>query len=158
MGLLDGINPVQAISKAIFGDKGISGGITDILERTGVFKKLTPEETAATTKAINDFELAKMDKENIVVQAVNQTMQTEANSEHWMQWAWRPVLGFVAGAVIINNYILIAYIPSAKPIVLDAAFWAFITAVLGVASLGRAAVKYQNAKNDGAPDDSTSKA
>lgn len=29
--------------------------------------------------------------------AVNQTMQTEAKSEHWPQYSWRPFWGFVSG-------------------------------------------------------------
>jgi hypothetical protein len=32
------------------------------------------------------------------LQAVNATMQSESHAEHWMQWAWRPVWGFVSAA------------------------------------------------------------
>ena len=33
--------------------------------------------------------------------AVNQTMQAEANSEHWPQYSWRPFWGFASGLAFV---------------------------------------------------------
>lgn len=46
------------------------------------------------------------------IAAVNTTMQAEAKSEHWPQWAWRPFNGFAFGAVLVLNYALPAIMNS----------------------------------------------
>lgn len=65
MGLIDSLNPFENISKAVFGDKGIEGGITDALEKAGVLKNLTPEEkeTAAASLRQFDMNMAKMNND-----------------------------------------------------------------------------------------------
>ena len=63
-----------------------------------------PEIAVRFQEAINarDVEIAREDTKRI--QAVNLTMQSEAKSEHWPQWAWRPFNGFLFGITLFMNY------------------------------------------------------
>lgn len=74
-----------------------------------------------------------------VIQAVNETMRTEAKSEHWAQWLWRPCFGFTACGVLVNNYILLPYLGpfGIKPIEVPSEVWLMVMAVLGVAAWTR---------------------
>jgi len=77
-----------------------------------------------------------VDAEIRAVEAVNRTMQSEAASDHWPTYSWRPFLGFSAGFIIIFSYI-VAPTFELKPVPIDAQVWLFLTAVLGVASYFR---------------------
>lgn len=50
------------------------------------------------------------------IQSVNQTMQAEAKSEHWMQWAWRPFNGFLFGITLFMVYALPSIINTFAPL------------------------------------------
>ena len=78
--------------------------------------------------------------------AINATMQAEAKSEHWLQWAWRPINGILFGVTLTLNYVAPAIInalvlpwldASVKPVVAgtipDMVFISW-GAVLGVAA------------------------
>ena len=149
MGLLNGLNPVSAISKAIFGDKGLAGGVMNVLEDTGVVK--TPEEKQKAQEALYNFELSMRDKDNDVIKAVNDTMETEAKSEHWLQWSWRPLVGITFSAVIINNYILLPYFAKfgLQAIQIPSEMWNAMLVVLGVAAGTRGWEKIVNASGKG---------
>ena len=149
MSLLSDTNPISAISKAIFGDKGLTGGIMNVLEETGVVK--TPEEKQKAQEALYNYELQMRDKDNEVIKAVNETMETEAKSEHWLQWSWRPLVGITFSAVIINNYILIPYFAKAglQAISIPSEMWNAMLVVLGVAAGTRGWEKIVNAQQGG---------
>lgn len=49
-------------------------------------------------------EKAMAEEETIRIQAVNETMRAESQSEHWMQWSWRPFNGFMFGITLFMNY------------------------------------------------------
>ncbi len=74
-----------------------------------------------------------------VITAVNETMQAEAGSQHWLQWSWRPCFGFTACGVLVNNYILLPYLKPVGivPIEVPSEVWIMIMAVLGVAAWTR---------------------
>ena len=145
MSLLDNLNPVSAISKAIFGDKGLTGGVMNVLEDTGLVK--TPEEKQKAQEALYNFELQMRDKDNDVIKAVNDTMQTESKSEHWLQWSWRPLVGITFSAVIINNYILLPYFSKLgmQAIQIPSEMWNAMLIVLGVSAGTRGWEKIVNA-------------
>lgn len=147
MGILSNLNPVSAISKAIFGDKGLTGGVMDVLEETGVVK--TPEEKQKAQEALYNYELQMRDKDNDVIKAVNDTMQSEAKSEHWLQWSWRPIVGITFSAVIINNYILLPYFAKTglQAIQIPSEMWNAMLVVLGVAAGTRGWEKIVNASS-----------
>lgn len=147
MGLLNGLNPVSAISKAIFGDKGLAGGIMGVLEDTGVIK--TPEEKQKAQEALYNYELQMRDKDDEVIKAVNDTMQDESKSEHWLQWSWRPLVGLCFVAVIANNYIVLPYFPSLHTIAIPSEVWSAMLVILGVSAGTRGWEKIVNAQNGG---------
>jgi hypothetical protein len=95
-----------------------------------------PTKTLELQAAI---EQAAMKFQSEALQAVNATMQAEAKSEHWMQWAWRPSFGFTACAILVNNYVLLPYFAKlgVVAIVVPAEVWMMIAAVLGVAAYVR---------------------
>lgn len=64
-------------------------------------RNATPEQLAALANANNDF-LVKLEELDIErLKAVNETMRAEAHSEHWMQYSWRPVWGFVSALAFL---------------------------------------------------------
>jgi hypothetical protein len=112
--------------------KGFGEAIKDAV---GAFK-------ADPTKVVElevSLQKARMEFESATMVAVNATMQAEAKSEHWMQWAWRPTFGFTGAAILVNNYILLPYFAKlgVVPIVVPAEVWMMIAAVLGVAAYVR---------------------
>lgn len=66
------------------------------------------------------------------VQAVNNTMQTEAKADHWPTYSWRPAIGFVFAAYIASLFILPLF--GKAPVVLSADMTMAVGAILGVAS------------------------
>lgn len=102
-------------------------------------KELEEAKLNATIKA---QELSNQIEETYAkeLESVNVTMREEAKSEHWMQWSWRPTIGFVFGLILINNYILLPYLHKygMEVIVVPGDVWSAILVILGVASAGRA--------------------
>ena len=113
----------------------VTGLGTAIKEAVGAFKAdptKVLELEAALAQATAKFEAEALT-------AINATMQAEAKSEHWMQWAWRPFFGFTGAAILINNYILLPYLVHFGVVVITvpAEVWIMIMAVLGVAAYTR---------------------
>lgn len=82
---------------------------------------------------------ATIEYQKSVIASVNETMRAEAQSDHWMQWAWRPTFGFTACGVLVNNYVLLPYLKpwGVVPINVPSEVWVMIMAVLGVAAWTR---------------------
>lgn len=118
---------------------GLVTGIVDILKGVGVLKD--PEAEAKVTTALIAFESQLEGEISKRLEAVNKTMQAEAQSGSWMQRSWRPTVGFSAVAMIVNNYIFFPYAKafglSVEVIQFPAEVWLFMTAVLGVAAWTR---------------------
>lgn len=95
--------------------------------------------------------------------AVNQTMQTEAKSEHWPQYSWRPFWGFVSGgafgfvvglccylgfkAVIGGNPQALAMVP--QLVTAFSTLFAIPGAILGVTAWHRGKEKRERLTNGG---------
>jgi len=80
------------------------------------------------------------------IQSVNKTMQAESASEHFMQFAWRPFIGFIFGITFIGCYFVLPLARIPVPVIPSEA-WMMIGAVLGVASWHRGAAKVEQAKS-----------
>ena len=80
------------------------------------------------------------------MESVNATMREEAKSEHWAQWLWRPMIGFVFSALLVNNYILMPYFKELKQIEIPDTVFTAILVILGAASAGRGLTKWQKEK------------
>jgi len=83
--------------------------------------------------------------ETMRIQSVNKTMQAESKSEHWMQWSWRPFIGFIFGITFMGVYFALPLLKLASPSIPSEA-WMMMGAVLGVASWHRGAAKVEQAK------------
>lgn len=99
-------------------------------------------------EAVMSYEVKMAKEETKRMQSVNQTMQAEARSEHWMQWSWRPFNGFAFGTTLFMNYALpaianalvIPFIEGAdkvSPGTIPEFVFAAWAAVLGVSSWNR---------------------
>ena len=114
---------------------GVEGILSPIAKVIQIFK---PD---ATQQAQLDaaFEQAKLNAESTILTAINATMQAEAKSEHWLQWSWRPVIGFTFAGTILNNYILYSYLSKfgMVQIVIPEGVWMAMLAVLGVSAYVR---------------------
>lgn len=77
--------------------KGLGTLATDLRSAiTG--KEILSDETRLKIEQIaNQLEVG----EQSIVHAVNATMQTEAKSEHWPQWSWRPFWGFTSALAFV---------------------------------------------------------
>lgn len=116
----------------------------------------TPDAIHNAIKADPDaaIKLAKIEADNSTmlqqeltkrIQAVNETMRAEAKSEHWMQWSWRPFVGFIFGFSFLGVYFILPLAKIPVPVIPTEA-WMMIGAVLGVASWHRGAAKVEEAK------------
>ena len=80
--------------------KGFGEAIKDAV---GAFKA-DPTKVVELEVALSQ---AVLQAEATIMASINATMQAEAKSEHWAQWAWRPAFGFTGAATLANNYILL---------------------------------------------------
>jgi hypothetical protein len=80
----------------------------------------------------------------LIIEAVNETMQSESKSDHWLQYAWRPFIGMNFGLYIGSLWLLPLF--GKAPSVLDQNIIMAITAILGVASYFRGQEKVKKAK------------
>jgi hypothetical protein len=106
-----------------------------VKDAVGAFKA-NPEKVLEFEK---DMDVALIQFQSSVIASVNATMQAEAKSEHWMQWAWRPTIGFTFAGVLINNYIFLPYFAKFGAVALGvpAEVWTAMLVVLGAAAAGR---------------------
>ena len=106
-----------------------------------------PEDVLATLTASSDallkakeFEqthqevMLKMqiDAEVAGLQAVNITMQTEAKSDHWPTFSWRPFIGFMFGFYVASLWILPLF--KVTPVMMTPDITLAVGGILGVAS------------------------
>ena len=125
------------ILKGVFGDKGLAGTVVDVLKSTGIMTD--PEQQLKIQQALNDYEVKMSDIAAKQIESVNATMREETKSDHWIQFSWRPTIGFTFAAVIINNYILLPYFSKIgiTPISIPAEMWTAILVILGAAAATR---------------------
>jgi len=134
-----------SVIKDIFtgGAEGIFKGLSDLI---GTFKA-DPSEVlklqAELARAQSELTGKIVAAESAAINAVNQTMQTEAKSEHWMQWTWRPAVGFTFCGTIVNNYILYPYFAEfgMMEIEIPEMVWLAMLTVLGAAAYTRGSEK-----------------
>lgn len=109
-------------------------------------------------------ETARITADGAQVDAVNATMRAEAASEHWAQWLWRPVWGFVSAAAFLVVCILVCRIGwqavvgkdmtaiNMIPQLVGAFSWLFAIpgSILGVAAWKRGEEKIERIRQGGA--------
>lgn len=133
----------------------ILSGVSDILKdviadptkKAEIAEKIAEFNNSVTLASITLAE-KELEAQTSQIQAVNQTMQSEGKSEHWAVWLWRPVIGFVFAAILLNNYVFLTYFKQygAVKIDIDSEAWMAIGAVLGIASWGRSQSQINKSK------------
>ena len=134
--------------------------VSDLISNTlgKVVSKLTdkylPSSMSEKEKAEIQLEMEKLIlEEGRVLQAqmesVNATMREEAQSEKFIVYAWRPLVGFCFVALIINNFILIPYFAlyGLQPIIIPDGIWSAMLVILGVSAGTRGYEKVMRTKN-----------
>lgn len=134
----------------------IGDAIESILKNTvgkgvdALIGKYLPASMSEADKEAMKLEFVKAGMEQYkaeteAVKAVNATMQAEATSEHWIQYSWRPLVGFTFIGVIVNNYILAPYAAAlglaVKVLDIPSELWLAMLAILGVAAYTRGVEK-----------------
>lgn len=125
--------------------KGIGALAKDLRSAITGKETIPPDIILELEKIAERLEQGENKVEAATIQFVNQTMQAEAKSEHWMQWAWRPFVGFVFGITFFGVYFVLP-LASISPPEIDSNAWLMIGAVLGVASWHRGAEKRERLK------------
>lgn len=133
--------------------------IGDLLQSTvgkivgKVVDKYLPASMSEKEKAEMLLEMEKLVlEEGKVLQAqmetVNATMRAETQSQHFISYAWRPIIGFTFAFVIINNYIVIPYLApyGIVSINMPSEIWNAILVILGAASALRGWKQVEEAK------------
>lgn len=110
---------------------GLLIGINGLIDR---IRGKSPEDAAKLAELVQKYQDDALAADQSALAAVNATMQAETKSEHWAQWMWRPTVGFTFCAVLVNNYIVIPYFPSAHTILVPGEVWNSILVILGAAS------------------------
>lgn len=120
----------------------------------GVVNKYLPASMSEKEKADMQLEINKLvleEEKNIQAQleTVNSTMRTEAQSDKFIVYAWRPLVGFCFVALICNNFILMPYFASygLQPIIIPDGIWSAMLVVLGVSAGTRGIEKMWRNKN-----------
>ena len=147
-----GFDVASIVEKAI---EGIAGSASDIikdfkptpdkvLEYEAKGKELQNQIEQAKIKLTTDLE-AEYTKQ---MQTVNETMQAEDKSEHWITYSWRPAIGFTFCIILINDYVLYPYLHQYGAVLLEIpqTVWITISSILGVSAIGRSLEKIQALK------------
>lgn len=136
--------------------EGVANGAANIISRvkadpTAVvqadveLEKLKLEAKAAAGNHIAAMESQYTEQQRIV----NQQMAVEAQSEHWIVYSWRPLIGYVFCLVLVNNYVVMPYFKNKGllPVEIPDSVFTAILVILGAASAGRGLMKWQREKS-----------
>lgn len=88
---------VVSLAKGITGKKDASEAMEAL--------KSDPNLALEFQQSLMSYSLELEREETIRLKTVNETMQAEAKSEHWMQWSWRPFNGYLFGITLFMNYV-----------------------------------------------------
>ena len=80
---------------------------------------------------------ALMEQESGFVEASRDVVVAEAQGESWLQRNWRPITMLSFVSIIINNYLLLPYVPGVVPLELPEGMWGLLTVGLGGYVVGR---------------------
>ena len=131
--------PILGAALPVPGGAALGKMLGSILGNPGATEEEVLAELTVSTEALQkakEFELAhqetllRLQVEALV--AVNKTMQTEASSDHWPTYSWRPFIGFMFGLYIFSFVLLPLF--GVMPIVLSADLTLAVGGILGIAS------------------------
>ena len=134
--------------------------VSDLIQNTvgkvvsKLVDKYLPASMSEKERAEMELEMQKLileEEKNLQLQmeTVNATMRAEAQSDKFIVYAWRPLVGFCFVALICNNFILMPYFASygLQPIIIPDGIWSAMLVVLGVSAGTRGIEKMWRTKN-----------
>lgn len=110
----------------------VSAALTNNPDALVKLRQIEADKTVKLQELLGAQAQAELAAAASQVQAVNNTMQTEAKADHWPTYSWRPAIGFVFAAYIASLFILPLF--GKAPVVLSADMTMAVGAILGVAS------------------------
>lgn len=140
---------LKSILGALANPGSLLSGVKDIIGSL----KLPPEVKAQLEDAVDSraHEFAKLELDSAIrtIETVNETMRAEAKSDHWLQWSWRPIVGYTFSAMLLNNYVALPYFKNRGLLPIELPEYVFLAmlSILGVAAWTRGKEKIERAKN-----------
>ena len=67
-------------------------------------KILTPEEKLAIQTEADKINIEKLTGDNETISLINKSLQTEADSEHFLTYSWRPLAAYSYFLICLVNY------------------------------------------------------
>jgi uncharacterized membrane protein len=98
-------------------------------------QQLQSDERVHLQDLLVTAEKNRLAADTAAIQAVNTTMQSEAASDHWPTYSWRPFIGFMFGAYVASMWLLPLF--GKTPVTLGADLTLAIGGILGIASFFR---------------------
>lgn len=70
-------------------------------------QEIESQERVRLREIVADQTKVSLQEETKRLQSVNETMRNEAKSEHWLQWAWRPLWGVISAAAffVVSSFV-----------------------------------------------------
>ena len=141
------------------GAKASIGAVLDGASKIITDFKVSPDEALKAQEALKELQINSETKLHEInasmeetyakeMETVNQTMQSEAKSEHILVWMWRPTLMLCFGLILINNFIIYPYFKFATKIEIPSELFNTFLIIGGVTAAGRSWEKVQKLKND----------
>jgi hypothetical protein len=112
----DVASKVVGLAEAVTGKSG-EGALAAIQADPNLavqFQLKVLENQITLAQIAADTEKAELDAEVKVTDAVNQSIQAEAKSDHWPTYSWRPFIGFCFGVDMVVSSILIVLVYAAQ--------------------------------------------
>ena len=120
--------------------------IQPAIDAAGPDKLIEMQTALAALEA--QLELEHLRAETARLREVNLTMRVESRSEHWPQWGWRPFWGFISGAAVLFEIVVVCLAvwqgrlaAVAQVVAALTPVWGVPLAVLGISAWGRNRLK-----------------
>lgn len=133
-GLIGGNDAEDKARKAVDIAKAVTGE-ADPDKAVQALQK-DPQAALKYKEALIAHDAVMAREESRRIAEVNATMQAEAKSEKWPQYAWRPFNGFMFGVTLFANYVLLPAF-SKSPTDIPEIVWIMWGSVLGVTAWHR---------------------
>lgn len=133
MGLLDIFDPIGKLVK----------GVGDIIDNVSTTEEEKLAKKNELTALVNDFQSKVLEHEVAIAKQQASVILAEANGKSWLQRNWRPLLMVVFMSILVNNMILLPYVPGVEPLEFPAQFWVLLTVGVGGYITGRSYDKKQ---------------
>jgi hypothetical protein len=102
---------IGAIIASVFGVDAQPDKVADAIaadpQAALKLREIESNNTTELQKAIIAAGTLQIAEETKQIQAVNATMQIEAQSGHWPTWSWRPYWGFISGTAFLVVSVLV---------------------------------------------------